>query len=62
LPGVPPVTELSDLGVKRISVGSGFSLVAFGAVAEAAQELLEHGTYGYWNLAQAGGMARDAAF
>ena len=62
LPGAPPVAELADLGVKRISVGSGFSLVAFGAVAGAARELLEAGTYGYWDLARAGGTARDAAF
>jgi len=62
LPGTPPVADLAELGVKRISVGSGFSLVAFGAVAEAARELLDDGTYGYWDLARTGGAARDAAF
>src|SRR5688572_21696617 len=47
LPGVPPVAELAELGVARVSVGSGFSLVAYGALANAAKELLEQGTYGW---------------
>lgn len=47
-PGVPPIAELAELGVARISVGSGFALAAHGALAAAAQELLEHGTYGFW--------------
>lgn len=51
LPGVPDVAELAKLGVARISVGSGFSLVAFAAMAEAARELLDHGTYGFWEAA-----------
>ena len=52
LPGTPSIAELGVLGVARISVGSGFSLVAYGALAVAAKELLEQGTYGWW--AQAG--------
>lgn len=48
LPGTAPVAELAAIGVKRISVGSGFSNVAAGALAEAGRELLEHGTYEYW--------------
>lgn len=53
LPGVPPVAELAELGVARVSVGSGFSLVAYGALARAAKELLEEGTYGWWEQAGA---------
>lgn len=51
LPGVPSVAELGEIGVARISVGSGFSLVAYGAMAAAAKELLEQGTYGWWEQA-----------
>ena len=53
LPGVPTVAELAELGVARVSVGSGFSLVAYGALADAAKELLEQGTYGWWEQAGA---------
>jgi 2-methylisocitrate lyase-like PEP mutase family enzyme len=51
VPGVPPVAELAALGVARISVGSGFSLAAHGALAAAATELRDRGTYGFWGLA-----------
>lgn len=60
LPGVPPVAELAELGVGRISVGSGFSLVAYGAIATAAKELLEQGTYGFWDAAKGAGAVRGA--
>lgn len=53
LPGAPTVAELGELGVARISVGSGFSLVAYGALAVAAKELLEQGTYSWWEQAGA---------
>jgi 2-methylisocitrate lyase-like PEP mutase family enzyme len=46
LPGGPTVPELAAAGVARVSVGGGFSFVALGAVARAARELLESGTYG----------------
>jgi 2-methylisocitrate lyase-like PEP mutase family enzyme len=39
------LNELSVLGVKRISVGSVLSRVAFGAFLRAAQEMKEHGTF-----------------
>lgn len=60
LPGVPPVAELAEIGVARVSVGSGFSLVAYGALADAAKELLEQGTYGWWERAAAASPLRSA--
>ncbi len=62
LPGAPPVAELAELGVARISVGGAFSLVGIGAVAEAAREFLESGTYGFWGRAAEGIVDRDSAF
>ncbi|MGB5806424.1 isocitrate lyase/PEP mutase family protein, partial [Castellaniella sp.] len=37
--------DLSDMGVKRISVGSALSRAAFGAFLRAGREMLEHGTF-----------------
>ncbi len=37
--------ELSDMGVKRISVGSALSRAALGAFLRAAREMREHGTF-----------------
>jgi 2-methylisocitrate lyase-like PEP mutase family enzyme len=62
LPGAPPVAELAALGVGRVSVGSAFANVAWGAVAEAARELLDAGTYHFWDLAMAGSRATRPAF
>jgi 2-methylisocitrate lyase-like PEP mutase family enzyme len=56
------VAELADAGVKRISVGGAFLYVAVAAMAEAARELLEQGTYGYWSMAAAGRAVARAAF
>ena len=36
-PGSPPVAELAELGVSRISVGGAFAFAALGALVEAAQ-------------------------
>jgi 2-methylisocitrate lyase-like PEP mutase family enzyme len=58
LPGTPSVAELAELGVARISVGGGFAFAALGALAEAGRELLDNGTYGFWQRARAG---RDLA-
>jgi 2-methylisocitrate lyase-like PEP mutase family enzyme len=60
LPAAPPVAELAAIGVGRISVGSGFSLVMYGALATAANELLEQGTYGFWQTAAQAGAVRGA--
>lgn len=60
LPGVPPVAELARLGVRRVSVGGHLSLVAYGAMAAAARELLDSGTYGFLHGAGAATALRDA--
>lgn len=60
LPGVPPVPELGRLGVARVSVGSGFSLAAYGALVTAARELLDEGTYGFWHQAGEAAVVRGA--
>ena len=39
------VAELSEIGVKRISVGSALSRAALGAFLRAAREMQEHGTF-----------------
>lgn len=62
LPGAPPVSELARLGVRRVSVGGAFAFAAFGALVEAAQELREHGTYGYFERTAVGLEAVREAF
>ena len=58
---VPPVAELAEIGVKRVSVGGAFAFVALAAAAEAARELLTEGTYTYSARAADGGrLAREA--
>ena len=39
------LADLSDLGVRRISVGSALSRVALGAFLDAAREMRQHGTF-----------------
>jgi 2-methylisocitrate lyase-like PEP mutase family enzyme len=59
-PNAPTVAELGSAGVRRISVGGAFTYVALNALADAGRELLEHGTYGYWEKAGPGmKMARE---
>jgi 2-methylisocitrate lyase-like PEP mutase family enzyme len=62
LPGVPTVADLTAVGVSRISVGGAFAFAALGAVTAAARELLEHGSYGYWEFSRRGSAAARAAF
>jgi len=62
LPGGPPVAALADLGVARISVGGALAFAALGALVAAGRELLDHGTYGFWDLAGPGKEAARAAF
>jgi 2-methylisocitrate lyase-like PEP mutase family enzyme len=62
LPGVPPVAELEALGVRRVSIGGAFAYAALGALVEAADELRDHGTYGFWQRAGTGARAVRRAF
>jgi 2-methylisocitrate lyase-like PEP mutase family enzyme len=62
LPRMPSVSELGEAGVSRISVGGGFAYAALGAATAAARELLEDGTYGFWETAAEGAKAARAAF
>jgi 2-methylisocitrate lyase-like PEP mutase family enzyme len=62
LPGGPVVSELAAAGVRRVSVGGGLAFAALGAVAEAARELRERGTYGFMDHAATGRTAARAAF
>jgi len=39
------MSELADLGVRRISVGSGLALAAWGAFLRAAQDIKTNGTF-----------------
>ena len=62
LEGVPPVAELAQAGVSRISVGGAFAFAALGAVVSAAAELREQGTYGFRTGSAAGAAAARRAF
>jgi 2-methylisocitrate lyase-like PEP mutase family enzyme len=61
-PGGPSVAELAAVGARRISVGGAFAFAALGAVVAAARELLDEGTYGYWDGASVGVAAARSAF
>jgi 2-methylisocitrate lyase-like PEP mutase family enzyme len=61
-PGLPSVRELGEAGVSRISVGGSFAFTAYGAAAAAGRELLESGTYSYWETASPGSKAVREAF
>jgi 2-methylisocitrate lyase-like PEP mutase family enzyme len=62
LPGAPAVAELAAAGVKRVSVGGGFAYAAIGALVESGRELLEAGTYSFWERAAKGSKAVRSAF
>ena len=49
LKGVPSlsVKELGALGVRRVSIGSGFSRAAITAFLHAAREVIDHGTFSF---------------
>lgn len=61
-PGLATVAELAQAGVARISVGGAFSQVALAALTRAGRELLDHGTYGFMDLAAEGRQQAAAAF
>jgi 2-methylisocitrate lyase-like PEP mutase family enzyme len=60
--GAPPVPELAEAGVSRISVGGSFAFAALGALVSAATELRDQGTYGYQVASAVGRQATMAAF
>ena len=62
LDDTPSVAEMARAGVARISVGGGFAFAALGAVAAAAAELREQGTYGWRAGSAAGAAAARRAF
>jgi len=62
LSGAPNVAALASAGVRRISVGGAFAWVALGALVEAARELMEQGTYGYFDRVAVGSSTARAAF
>jgi 2-methylisocitrate lyase-like PEP mutase family enzyme len=43
----PSVGDLAAVGVRRVSTGGALAFAAYGALAEAARELLERGTSTY---------------
>jgi 2-methylisocitrate lyase-like PEP mutase family enzyme len=61
IPGGPTVPELAAAGAARVSVGGTLAWVGWGAVADAATELLTTGTQGYAALAKSGGQAARTA-
>ncbi len=61
-PGAPSVAELAAVGVRRLSVGGAFAYAALGAAVEAARELLDQGTYGYFERAGIGLQVARSAF
>jgi 2-methylisocitrate lyase-like PEP mutase family enzyme len=60
--GAPPVAELGELGVARISVGGALAFTAIGGWVSAARELREQGTYAYFEQMADGAKAVRAAF
>jgi 2-methylisocitrate lyase-like PEP mutase family enzyme len=61
MPACPPVAELAELGVARVSIGGAFAYAALAGLIDAATELRDRGTYGYWQqVAAARATIRDA--
>jgi 2-methylisocitrate lyase-like PEP mutase family enzyme len=44
-PGLPPVAELERIGIARLSVGSAIMRATLAVARDAADELLQKGTY-----------------
>ncbi len=60
--GIASVPELTAAGVARISVGGALAYVGLNAVARAAAELRDQGSFGYLEQAAQGRAAAAAAF
>jgi 2-methylisocitrate lyase-like PEP mutase family enzyme len=50
-PKAPTVAELASIGVRRVSTGGALAFAALGTLADAGRELLEQGTYDYFDRA-----------
>ena len=61
-PGAPPLDQLAELGVARISVGGAVAAASYGFAVAAVTELRENGTANYWDLAATVRTAMQAAF
>lgn len=61
MPGCPPIDELAALGVARVSVGSAFTWAALATLVESATELLERGTYDFYDRPAGADAAINAA-
>lgn len=61
-PEAPSVTELGELGVKRISVGGAFALAGLASLVRAASEFRDEGTYGFFEEVGEAVAIRDSAF
>jgi 2-methylisocitrate lyase-like PEP mutase family enzyme len=61
VPNGPPVPELAQLGVRRVSTGSLLASAGYGALLAGARELLSEGTSTYFESAMKPA-ERDAAF
>ncbi len=58
----PSVSELSEIGIKRISVGGAFAFAAYAGLIAAASEFRDLGTTGYLTEAAMGRSAAGEAF
>jgi 2-methylisocitrate lyase-like PEP mutase family enzyme len=56
----PSVEQLGAVGVRRVSTGGALAFAAYGALAAAATELLEQGTYSYIAAGLPGDLRRKA--
>jgi 2-methylisocitrate lyase-like PEP mutase family enzyme len=61
LPGLPPVSELEAAGVRRVSVGGTFAYAALAGLVDAATELRDAGTYGWFERTATGARAFKTA-
>jgi 2-methylisocitrate lyase-like PEP mutase family enzyme len=61
-PDGPSVAELASAGVSRVSVGGAFAFAALGAAVEAARELIDEGTCGFWERSRVGVRSAKSAF
>jgi 2-methylisocitrate lyase-like PEP mutase family enzyme len=52
-PNAPPVPQLAELGVSRISVGGAIAVASYGFAVAAVKQLRDQGTPNYWEAAAA---------